>query len=62
MAQTVNRINLKTGVRTAWRILAPGDPAGIVEVFNIRVSADANSYAYSYTRQLGELYLVEGLR
>jgi len=46
----------------APKYLAPGDPAGIVEVFNIRVSADANSYAYSYTRQLGELYLVEGLR
>ena len=62
MAETVNRINLKTGVRTAWKVLAPGDPAGVVELFNIRVSADEKSYAYSYTRQLGELYLVEGLR
>jgi hypothetical protein len=62
MAQTVNRINLKTGVRTPWKVLAPGDPAGVVELFNIRVSADESSYAYSYTRQLGELYLVEGLR
>jgi hypothetical protein len=60
--QTVNRINLKTGVRTAWKVLAPGDPAGVVRLFSIRISADENSYAYSYTRQLGELYLVEGLR
>jgi len=49
-------------VRTPWKVLAPGDPAGVVELFNIRVSADESSYAYSYTRQLGELYLVEGLR
>ena len=62
MAQTLNRINLKTGVRTMWKVLAPGDPAGVVELFNIRISADERSYAYSYTRQLGELYLVEGLR
>jgi hypothetical protein len=25
MAETVNRINLKTGVRTAWKVLAPGE-------------------------------------
>jgi eukaryotic-like serine/threonine-protein kinase len=61
-ATTVTRVNLKTGARTPWKVLTPADPAGLVRLFNLRVSADGKSYAYSYTRQLGELYVVEGLR
>jgi Tol biopolymer transport system component len=62
MSTTLWKVNPKTNSRTLWKSLAPGDPAGVVEIFNVRVSADEKSYAYSYTRQLGELYLVDGLR
>jgi hypothetical protein len=59
---TVTRVNLKTGARIPWKVLTPADPAGLVRLFNLHFSADGKSYAYSYTRQLGELYVVEGLR
>ena len=62
MTTDVFKVNLKTGTRSLWRTLAPADPAGVVRLFAIRVSADEKSYAYSYARQLGELYVVEGLR
>jgi eukaryotic-like serine/threonine-protein kinase len=59
---TVTRVNLKTGQRTPWKVLTPADPAGLVRMFNLHFSADGKSYAYTYARQLGELYVVEGLR
>ena len=33
MTTTVHRVNLKTGVRMVWKILAPADSAGLVRIF-----------------------------
>ncbi len=62
MTTTVHRVNLKTGVRIVWKVLAPADSAGLVRIFGLHISGDETSYAYSYERRLGELYVVEGLR
>ncbi len=62
LSRTVSRINLKTGARTVWKTIVPADLAGVVRVTGLHISGDEKSYAYSYTRELGELYLVEGLR
>jgi eukaryotic-like serine/threonine-protein kinase len=56
------RVERKTGRRKLWRELMPSDPAGVFNIFVIFVSADGNSYAYSYTRYLSDLYLVEGAK
>ncbi len=61
-SRTVSRINLKTGARIVWKTLAPADLAGVMRLSALHLSADERSYAYSYTRELGELYLVDGLR
>jgi len=58
----VSRMNLATGTRTPWKTLAPGDRAGLLRTQNVRISADGTSYAYSYERMLGELFVVDGLR
>lgn len=57
----IARIELATGRRTPWKVLVPGDPAG-VGVRAIRLTPDGEGYAYGYGRFLQDLYLVEGLR
>jgi hypothetical protein len=56
------RIELATGRRTPWKVLFPGDPAGVAHIREIRFTPDGESYAYGYGRYLNDLYLVEGLR
>jgi tRNA A-37 threonylcarbamoyl transferase component Bud32/Tol biopolymer transport system component len=56
----VSRIELATGRRTPWRTFGLSDPAG-VSVWSMALTPDGRSYAYTYTRILDDLYLVEGL-
>ena len=58
----VYRIDLSTGKRSLWKVLAPADPVGVINTYGIQISADEQSYCYSYTRNISDLYLVEGLR
>jgi serine/threonine protein kinase/Tol biopolymer transport system component len=58
----VFRVDVASGRRAFWKALAPSDLAGVRAIFNIRMSLDGNSYVYTHTRQLHDLYLVEGLR
>lgn len=51
-----------SGARTPWKMLAPSDRAGLLAVNSIHISPDGKAYAYSYTRVLSELYLVDGIR
>ena len=62
LSVAVTRLDLATGTRTPWHVIAPTDRAGLVGVSGVRIGADEQSYAYSYSRRLGELYLVTGLR
>ena len=61
LAMTVTKVNLKNGARTPWKVLTAADPAGLVSMSYLHFSADWKSYAYTYARQLGELYVVDGL-
>ena len=56
------RIDLQTGRAEPWKELAPADPAGLRSLYGPRISADGKAYAYTYARQLSDLYLVEGLK
>ena len=62
LSTSVSKVNLKTGTRTVWKTLAPADLAGMERRYGLQISADEKTYAYAYARQLGELYLVAGLR
>jgi dipeptidyl aminopeptidase/acylaminoacyl peptidase len=55
------RRDLATGRRETWKELRPSDQTGIIGMETI-VSADGRTYAYSISRSLSALYLVEGLR
>jgi hypothetical protein len=58
----VFRIDLETGRAEPWKELSPPDPTGLRGLYFPRLSTDGKAYAYSYARQLSNLYLVEGLK
>jgi hypothetical protein len=57
---TILRIDASGKERELYTI-APGDPAGILELRGFRFSADEKSYIYSYYRVLSDLWVVDGL-
>jgi hypothetical protein len=59
----IDRINLVTGRREAWKVLGPPDLAGVVFMpWFFAMRPDGEVYAYSYLRVFHDLYLAEGLR
>jgi len=56
------RLDLASGRREPWLTLAPPDAAGVPRISDIVLSGDGRGYVYTYARNLGDLYLVEGLR
>jgi hypothetical protein len=56
------RFDVAAGRRTPWHELAPQDGAGVRRINSVSIAADGQSYAYSYTRQVSDLYAVTGLR
>lgn len=55
-------IDVASGHREPWKEIIPTDPAGAQMVFRILFSADGKSYAYSVSRVLSDLYVVDGLK
>ena len=57
----IYRIDPRTGDRTPWRRILPGDMAGIMALTAFRVTPDGQSQAYTWHRALSNLYLADGL-
>jgi eukaryotic-like serine/threonine-protein kinase len=55
------RIELATGHRKLWEQVAVSDPVGVNEVLPESITPDGKSFAYTYSRCLDELYLVDGV-
>ncbi len=62
MPVTVYRVDLATGRREPVRAFAPSDAAGVLNIGPVLLSADGESYVYSYRRILDDLYVVTGAR
>jgi len=58
----IYRIDHATGEQRVLRELLPADPAGIWRIHPVRITPDGNSYAYTYTRRVGDLYVFDGLK
>ncbi len=58
----VYRVDLATGNRELWKELMPVDPGGVERISNVVVTPDAKSYAYTFSRLLSDLFVVEGLK
>ena len=58
----IRRFDLATGQSQPWRQLAPSDRAGVQSITSPLITPDGRTYAYTYVRLLGDLYLAEGLK
>jgi eukaryotic-like serine/threonine-protein kinase len=58
----VYRVDPTTGEKEIWKDLPPEGPSGVGLVDAIQITPDGRSYAYSYSRRLLDLYLIEGLK
>jgi len=57
----VFQVDPVTGGRRLWKDIRPRDPAGIMNMFGLRVTPGGRSYAYSWHRATSNLYLIDGL-
>jgi hypothetical protein len=55
------RIDLATGRRQLINTITVTDPSGVTAISGVRITRDGKSYAYSYARELSDLYLAENL-
>ncbi len=62
MPARISTIDVVTGKRAPWKEILPPDPAGILGVWPIMITPDGKSYAYSYRRVLGDLFVADGLK
>ena len=58
----ISRIDLKTGRSEPWRNIAPPDRAGVKGLYKIVLARNGLAYAYSYARNLADLYVVTNAR
>ena len=57
----VLRVEPATGRQELVRKLIPGDSGGVYSVWNLHITPDGKTYAYSYRQTLSNLYVAEGL-
>ncbi len=62
MPPRIVQVELATGLEEPWKELTPPDPTGVVAIPIIRIVPDGRACAYSCTRQLSELYAVDGVK
>jgi hypothetical protein len=56
-------LDLATGVARPWREIGGHvDRTGLMSLSRLRLSADGESYAYTFGRQLATLYVAEGVK
>jgi hypothetical protein len=51
-----------TDTRRLWKKLTLPDPAAVLAIGPILITLDGKSHVYSCRHQLGELFLVKGLK
>ena len=56
------RFDATTGKKEPWKEFVPSDRAGVYGVGPYDITPDGKYYAYSYVRDLSDLYIVEGLK
>ena len=57
----ISRLDVHSGRKEQWKVLKTPDPVG-VQISDVVLTPDGESYAYSFQRDIVTLYLAEGLR
>ena len=59
----VVRIDVETGRREPWKILAPRESAGVIDIAPVLPTPDGAAYVYGYSAAaISDLFLIEGLK
>jgi eukaryotic-like serine/threonine-protein kinase len=58
----VDRVEVATGKRDAWRTVFPADPVGVENIARILITPDGKSYCHDYLRLLSKLFIVDGVQ
>jgi Tol biopolymer transport system component len=56
------RVDIATGHRQRVKMLVPPDPVGVYSIINFDITPSGDSYFYTYTRLLSQLYVARNLR
>jgi eukaryotic-like serine/threonine-protein kinase len=62
MEAQIDKVDVVTGVRTAWKTITPDDTVGLEAVNQVMVTPDGNAYCYGYLRTLSALFVIEGVK
>ncbi len=58
----VEDVDLETGERTLVRTIGPNESDGVYQIWFVDYSDEDSAFAYSYSRTLGQLFSIEGVR
>jgi hypothetical protein len=58
----VEKLDLASGRRTPVREIAPADRSGVLGITAVTVSSDGKWYAYGYSRDVSQLFTVDGVK
>ena len=59
---TIRKFDLQTGRTELVKTLVPPDTAGVQTIAAPIITRDGRTYAYTYIRLLGDLYIADGLK
>jgi Tol biopolymer transport system component len=62
MEAQIDKVDVATGVRTAWKTIRPDDTVGLEAINQVMVTPDGNAYCYGYLRTLSALFVIEGVK
>ena len=62
LPRTVSLLDPASGRRRPWRTIAPADLTGVGSASPPHISRDGRAYAYTYTRSLADLYVIQGVK
>ena len=58
----ITRYDIAPARREPWKEITVADTAGVVQFNRIVLTPDGKSYAYTFLRMLGRLYVVQNLK
>lgn len=58
---SICRLDIMTGVKSPWIKLQPCEPTGVTQIQKALLTPDGKNYAYSYLRDLSDIYLISEL-
>ncbi len=62
MPAQVVRVDPRSGRRESWLTVRPADPAGVMAITPVLLSADGRTCVFGYRRVLSDLYTISGIR